>query len=79
MKMTFEKIHLCSEWIIYPGNPFLPGGLSLEPHFGDVFSEANGNDKSASSGIQNDASRVLNFQNYRKGVMRVDRVDGKYK
>lgn len=57
-KWRLKKIHLCSEWIIYLGNPCPRGGLSFEPHFGDVFSEANGNDKSASSGIQYVASRM---------------------
>lgn len=47
---TFKKIHLCSAWIIYLGNPFLRGGPSFEPHSRDVFSEANANDWSSSSG-----------------------------
>lgn len=45
-----KKIHLCSAWIIYLGNPFLGGGPFFEPHSGDVFNEANANDWSSSSG-----------------------------
>lgn len=58
------------------GQPLSPGGPSFKPHFWDVFSEAKGNDRSASSGIPNDASRVLKeFHDRGKGTVRVDGVN----
>lgn len=57
-KWPFKKsISVVSE-SFYLGNPFLQGGPSFEPHFRDVFSVVNGNDRSASSGIQCDVSRI---------------------